>query len=63
MRTIAANGAIPRNDVGDIANWLGRVSSIWAPRSREAKVKAAHDQKDFVQADVAAFVSTFMRIR
>jgi len=66
MRTITANGAIPRNDVGELGSWLGaklhRIRSAWAARSRPAKKDVSTDQTNFVQADVAAFVSTFMRI-
>lgn len=66
MRTITATGAIPRNDVGEIGSWLGaklhRLGSVWAARSRTTKKDAAIDQTNSVPADVAAFVSTFMRI-
>ena len=57
MRALTANGAIPRNDAGNISSWLRRLGLAWAARTRPAK-----HQKNFVQADTAAFVSAFMRI-
>lgn len=72
MRTITASGAIPRNDVDEIGNWLSsvgtrlhRIGSEWAARRRTAKdvpVPARGRRQGFVPADVAAFVATAMRI-
>jgi hypothetical protein len=69
MRTITANGAIPRNDLGEIGSWfsvvgatLHRFGSALVARSHAAKQDTAPAQTDFIPADVAAIVSSIMRI-
>ena len=76
MRTIAANGAIPRNDAGQMGNLfsalgarLHRIGSTWAARRRATREAAMlyrmtdrelHDV-GLVQADIAAIVNATMR--
>jgi hypothetical protein len=66
MRTIAARGAIPHSHPDDISNWLSGVSArlrtAWAAR-REAPREIVADvtTRDFVHADIAAFVGVAMR--
>ena len=69
MRTIAAEWALSRRPDRKSGSWLSnagaslrRVSgSVWSARRRATR--ECHESRDsFVQADVAAFISAFMRI-
>jgi hypothetical protein len=68
MRTIAADWSLPR-PTRKKGGWLSNmgvslqrvVGSAWAARRRATS--EGHGPRDaFVQADVAAFISAFMRI-
>lgn len=66
MRTIAARGAIPHSHPDDISNWLSGVSArlrkAWAARREPPReIVADLTTRDFVQADIAAFVGVAMR--
>jgi hypothetical protein len=69
MRTIAADWSLPRQPNRNSGSWLSKmgpslqrvVGSAWAARRRATR--EGHGSRDaFVQADVAAFISAFMRI-
>ena len=69
MRTIAADWSLPRRPNRKSGSWLSNmgaslqrvVGSAWAARRRATR--EGHGSRDaFVQADVAAFISAFMRI-
>jgi hypothetical protein len=68
MRTIAADWALPRRPDRKSGSWLSnagaslqRVSgSVWSARRRATREDESRDS--FVQADVAAFISAFMRV-
>jgi hypothetical protein len=68
MRTIAANWSLPHVGAGESRNWLSnlgarlrRVGSAWAARCQPTR-EGQESRHAFVQADVAAFISAFMRI-
>jgi hypothetical protein len=59
MRTIAADWSLPQRKSG---NWLSNLSAKLGWIGRRAVLKGARGHEPLVQADVAAFVSSFMRI-
>ena len=71
MRTITADWSLPgdrkrRNWLSNVGARFQRVGSAWAAQRRATREAAAPSGRQshsaFVQADVAAFVSAFMRI-
>jgi hypothetical protein len=68
MRTIAAGWALPHKGNRKGARWhmgaaLQHVRSAWLARRHAATAPSGRGPRDgLVQADVAAFISAFMRI-
>jgi hypothetical protein len=65
MRTIAASWSLPYSGSAKSRNWLSemgaRLQKVGAPR--RPATREGHGPRDaFVQADVAAFISAFLRI-
>jgi hypothetical protein len=69
MRTMTADRALPHSNGTEISHWLTQVgvrlreaSAAWVAHRRESKLLAAGQKpRDFVQADIAAFVGVVMR--
>ena len=69
MRTMTADRALPHSHGGETGRWLtqmgaslSKAGAAWVAHRRESKLLAAAQKpRDFVEADIAAFVGVVMR--